>query len=652
MCGITGIFDRRGLDPTAASATVREMACALHHRGPDDSGEWLDPAAGVALGFRRLAILDLSPTGKQPMTSMSGRYVMIFNGEVYNYRELRRTLEGSAAEFRGQSDTEVILASFERWGVLGALPRFVGMFAIAVWDRDTRTLHLVRDRLGIKPLFYNLEGGRVTFASELKALFRDPAWRPELDVSALASYLRFLYVPAPRTIFQNTYKLPPGHVLSIPRERSEIRRPEAYWSLSDVAREGLSGRTPGLADEEAVEALEALLADAVRLRLRSDVPLGALLSGGLDSSTVAAVMQEQASDAVHTYTIGFGGGPHDESHHAAAVARHLGTRHTELQVTGREALDVIPRLASMYDEPLADPSQIPTFLVSRLARGQVTVALSGDGGDELFGGYNRYVSGAGLIPRLSKIPWPLRSSLGRSVGLLGADQWDRLYRGAARVGLASGSGRLMGEKIAKVGQLMRERSESRMYRSLLSSWASPTRLLRVPQAESSDPFVDLLDSGDPAALLDRMMLVDQAYYLPDDLLAKVDRASMAVSLEVRVPILDHRIVEFSWRLGLRQKIRDGVTKWILRELLYRRVPRELVDRPKVGFSVPVAEWLRGPLKPWAEELLDPVATEREGLFDAHRIRSAWTGFQRGRSELALGLWAVLVFKAWKAETLG
>ncbi|HST07391.1 MAG TPA: asparagine synthase (glutamine-hydrolyzing), partial [Gemmatimonadaceae bacterium] len=600
MCGLSGFFARRNWSSDELKNVAMRMTQAIAHRGPDDSGIWVDPSAGVALGFRRLAIVDLSALGHQPMPSPSGRFTLVFNGEIFNHRALRKELEASGWSFRGHSDTEVILAAFECWGIERSVRLMIGMFAMAVWDSARNELSLVRDRLGIKPMFIYQHDGIVSFGSELKALVEGPAFDRSLDVAALTAYLRYLYVPAPRTIFQHASKLLPGTILTICDPTVPLPSPVPFWSAEETARSGAANQFRG-SDEEAVADLEGLLTDAVRLRMQADVPLGALLSGGIDSSTVVALMQASASRPVKTFTIGFDEKQFNEASHARAVARHLGTDHTELLLSGEDALAVIPRLAEMYDEPLADPSQIPTFLVCQLARKDVTVTLTGDGGDELFGGYNRYIGGEQLIAGLQGWPRTVRRISASGVASLSSRTWDKMGGVLRPVFPAVARTRLIGEKMHKIGDLLRADSTSEMYRSLLSAWQEPESLVEGASAGLASD--DTLHSNGSLGLMERMMLADQASYLPDDLLAKLDRASMAVSLEARVPILDHRVVEMSWRLPRRLKVRDGKGKWILRQILYKHVPQSLVDREKMGFSVPLAQWLAGPLRNWAGDLL-------------------------------------------------
>ena len=642
MCGLAGLFRAEPGNPQAAAATVGAMAGTLGHRGPDDQGIWVDPTGRTALGFRRLAIVDLSELGHQPMASVSGRYTMVFNGEVFNHRSLRQELEAGGARFRGHSDTETILAAFEAWGIRAAVRRFVGMFAIAVWDGRRAELTLLRDRLGIKPMFVYAERGLVSFGSELKALHQGPSFDTTLDPAAVLAYLRYLYIPAPATIFLRARKLEPGHMLTVRDPAAPLPASEVFWSLAEVAAAGESQRLTG--DEAEVQAqFDALLVDSVRLRMEADVPLGALLSGGVDSSTVVAIMQELSPRPVRTFTIGFDRAEHDEAGYARTIAAHLGTDHTELNLSGHAALDVVPKLAEMYDEPLANPSQIPTYLVCQLARQHVTVALTGDGADELFAGYNRYVHGERMIKRAARLPVPVRQFLSRGLAVVGPEGWDRVEQVAGRLVPACGRTRLAGNKAHKLSRLMASGSEFEQYRSLMSMWDEPGHLLRGP-VEEVDRTRGVLESRAP--LLERMMLADQMTYLPDDLLAKVDRASMAVGLEARVPLLDHRLVEFSWRLPREYKIRDGRGKWILRQSAYRRVPRALLEREKVGFTVPIRAWLRGPLRPWAEAMLTREGLEATGLLDPTAVRMAWERFQRGQGDDGLGLWALCQLQAW------
>jgi asparagine synthase (glutamine-hydrolysing) len=653
MCGFAGLLSTAGFTRAELADHAQRMMAPIEHRGPDEGGTWIDEQAGVAFGFRRLAILDVSPNGHQPMRSASGRFVIMFNGEVYNFAELGRELKGRGYRFQGHSDTEVILAAFEQWGIRQAVQRFAGMFAIAVWDTELRELTLVRDRLGKKPLYVYREPGLITFGSELKALFAGPSFDRAIDRGALASYLRYLCVPAPKTIFQRAVKLRAAHMLTLVNPELPLPASKPYWSLEQAARDGLANPLTG-GEADATDALDHLLADAVKCRLRSDVPLGALLSGGIDSSTVVALMQEASARPVKTYTIGFVEEAFDEARHAARVAAHLGTDHTELRLTPEDTHALVPRLADIFDEPFADPSQLPTLLVSQLARRQVTVALCGDGGDELFGGYNRYVYGSHLLERVNRIPRAVRQPVGAGLASVSAPAWDRLHSFTAAM-LPGVPHEHFGERVHKVGHLLNAGSMGDMYRSLLSAWQQPDDLLAGEMLADGPGGDDMngriLNATRPAQLLDRMMLADQLTYLPDDLLAKVDRASMAVSLEVRAPLLDHRVVELSWRLPRSMKVRGAVGKWILRQVLARRVPNELIDRPKMGFSVPIDRWLRGPLRGWAESLLFCDGHNRSEWLDMTTVTRAWKDLHDGRPRAGTAVWAAVMLQAWRTRWL-
>jgi asparagine synthase (glutamine-hydrolysing) len=641
MCGIAGAL---GGGPGRADAAVA-MAGALVHRGPDAGGHWCDDDAGVALAHRRLSILDLSEAGAQPMTSASGRYVVTYNGEVYNYQRLAAELTPRGHRLRGHSDTEVILAAIEEWGVEEAARRFVGIFAFGVWDRAERTLSLVRDHLGVKPLYYGWVGDTLVFGSELKALARYPGFRGDIDRDAVTLLLRFNCIPAPHSIYRGVRKLLPGHVLRVPAGSTPGEAaPKAFWSARDVVQAG--GDAPlQLDDAEAVERLDALLRDAVKMQMASDVPLGAFLSGGVDSSLVVALMQQQSSRPVRTFTIGFEEARYDEATYAREVAAHLGTDHTEWYVSADDAIATLRELPTHYDEPFADSSQIPTLLVSRLAKQHVTVSLSGDGGDELFAGYNRHVLGERLWRRLRPIPRPMRQLAARAITAVRPDVWERSIAATGLLRSRQISSKRIGANLHKLAEVLGVADADGVYTQLVSHWKDPERVV----IGGSEPPSLIRDEGAWArtrSFTERMMYLDLVTYLPDDILVKVDRASMAVGLEARVPLLDPRVVEFAWQLPLHQKLRDGRGKWALREVLYRYVPRAMIDRPKWGFGVPIDEWLRGPLRDWAEALLDPRRLRDDGFFDVARVRALFDAHQSRRADWQYHLWDVLMFQAW------
>jgi asparagine synthase (glutamine-hydrolysing) len=639
MCGVAGFFQFGGGNEAAMIANARAMTDAVAYRGPDDFGIWVDAASGIALGHRRLSIVDLSPAGHQPMTSSDGRFVISYNGEIYNWAAIRRELEeaGHEISWRGHSDTEVLLEACVRWGIDDAIRRLAGMFTIALWDRQTRSLTLVRDRLGIKPLYWAMFGSSLVFGSELKALRRYPLWRGAIDRNALTSYLRFGYVPAPHSIHQGVHKLLPGQKLTC--EDGGEPRLSTYWSVEDVAREGMRHRID-VSPAGATDRLETLLRETIGSHMMADVPLGAFLSGGVDSSTVVALMQAQSARPVRTFSIGFKADGYDEAQHAAAVARHLGTDHTEFYLEPHHARDVIPRLPEMFDEPFADSSEIPTFLVSQLTRKHVTVALSGDGGDELFAGYNRYIVADRLWKRLAYLPQPLRRGVAGAIHLASPQAWDRLLAHLPR--------RLTrpqaGDKLYKLARIA-SASPAQLYPLLVSLWDNSPDLV-IGGAELPDLVADSSAENIAPDLAERMQYLDQRTYLPDDILTKVDRASMAVGLEARVPLLDHRVVEFAWSLPRDLKLRGGSTKWLLRQVLYRHVPTSLIERPKMGFGAPVESWLRGPLREWAETLLGEQRLNREGYLNAAPIRRRLTEHMSGARNWQHSLWAALMFQSW------
>ncbi len=671
------------------------MVLAIQHRGPDDSGSWADLSAGVALGFCRLSIIDLSSAGHQPMHSVSGRFVMTFNGEIYNHIELRDLLSraqiGVPLDYwSGHSDTETLLACFEAWGLVETLKKTVGMFAIALWDTQTHTLHLARDRFGEKPLYYgwvttaSTEKKAFVFGSELKALRAYPGFANSVSREALALYMRFMYVPAPHSIYQNIFKLEPGCMLSINVSTNNynlfshvddspllptvpctpLRPPslqggmymQRWWSLASVVEAGVKNQINS--EEIAIETLEQRLKEAVRVQSLADVPLGAFLSGGVDSSAIVALMQAQTSNPVKTFTVGFEEAGFDESPHARAVAEYLGTEHNELYISVKQAQAVIADLPAMYDEPFADSSQIPTYLVCKASRQQVTVALSGDAGDELFGGYNRYFWGPRIWGRLAWMPYAARQVLGAAIRAVPIEGWNALSRpvnaflpdskNLARAGINA-------YKLAS--RLSGVRDMDDLYKKLVSEWQDPAQVVKGSGGGIGDGTGAVL--SEPASMLSdpwpaagveqhqlRMMYRDSMTYLPDDILCKVDRAAMAASLETRVPFLDHRVAELAWRLPLDMKIRNGHGKWALRQVLYKYVPKELIDRPKAGFAIPVGQWLRGPLRDWAEALLDEKRLEVEGYFYPKPIRDKWLQHLTGRYDHTPSLWAVLMFQNW------
>lgn len=618
------------------------MVAAIRYRGPDDTDVWCDAAAGLALGHARLSVLDLSPAGHQPMHSVSGRYVLVLNGEIYNHLQLREELRGIS--WLGHSDTETLLAAVETWGIEKTLRGLIGMFAFALWDRVERRVILARDRMGEKPLYYGWCEGVFLFGSELKALAAYPGWRGEIDRGALACYMRYAYVPLPHSIYAGIRKLIPGTymVLSETDRAGFLPEPHTYWSALDAPRQP---ELSDVSDDLAVDELEALLRRAISGQMMADVPLGAFLSGGVDSSTIVALMQVQSPRPIKTFSIGFSEAEYDEAGHAKAVAAHLGTKHTELYVSAADALAVIPRLPSIYDEPFGDSSGIPTHLVAQLARQHVTVALSGDGGDELFGGYNRYFWGRSIWQRFGPLPVGLRRLIGRTLTALSPERWDELG-GFLRTWLPRDLQMATpGDKIHKLAGIIDADNPAELYRRLVSQHRDPGSLV-IGTTESpiwADEQVRGLDRQDVS---ERMMFHDLVGYLTDDILTKVDRAAMAVSLETRVPMLDHRVVEFAWRLPLRMKIRNGQGKWIVRQVLDRYVPKQLIERPKMGFGVPLDTWLRGPLRAWAEALLDESRLRREGYFHPAPIREKWAEHLSGRRSWQYWLWNVLMFQAW------
>jgi asparagine synthase (glutamine-hydrolysing) len=629
------------------------MTDSIRHRGPDDEGHFVDAKVGLAIGSRRLAVIDLSPEGHQPMVSACGRWVLAFNGEIYNYEAVRRELHasGRAPHWRGHSDTEVLLAAIAAWGVHRALERLNGMFAFAAWDRAERTLYLARDRVGEKPLYFGWIGSTFMFASELKAMRVHPRWQGTLDRGALVLFFRYSHIPAPYSIWEGVSKLQPGTLLVLPWGDGAPGRPhsvETYWSARETALAASRNQLTG-SDDDAADALHDLLADAVRLRMYADVPLGAFLSGGIDSTTIVALMQAQSARPVHTFSIGFHEAGFDQAQQARLVADHLATCHTELYVSPADAMAVIPRLPTLYDEPFADSSQIPTLLISELARRHVTVALSGDGGDELFGGYRRHVYGHRLWRQLSAIPLPVRSLAAKGLRRVGgAASLDTLLGGMAMVARVPRASDNVSTGASTMAAYLSAQNRFALYHQFQSNWQDPAAFV-LGAAEPPVAIASPELRAGFANFTDEMMFLDLVSYLPDDILVKVDRASMGVSLEARVPYLDHRVVELAWRIPLGMKVRDGVGKWLLRHVVSRYVPKDLVERRKMGFVVPIGSWLRGPLRDWAEDLLSERRLQQDGYLNAMLVRSAWLNYVGGRGNLGkLGwlLWGFCMFQAW------
>jgi asparagine synthase (glutamine-hydrolysing) len=644
MCGIAGLLDPgwSGTDEELARL-ARAMAGPLAHRGPDDEGTWCDAGAGIGFGHRRLAVIDLSEAGHQPMVSADGRWVASYNGECYNAAELRADLPDRGRGLRGHCDTEVVVEAVAAWGLRPTLERLDAMFALALWDRRDRVLHLIRDRLGEKPLYYSVHGGLVLFGSELRALLAYPRFSREIDRRALAFLLRLNYIPAPLTIFTGARKLAAGSLVSLRPGRSGWPEPEVWWDFPDAARTAMAARPSDGDDAAALDQLEAVLAGSVSRRLAADVPIGTFLSGGIDSTLVTALAQKGSGGSVRTFTVGFAGQGRDEADHAEAVARHLGTAHARIDLTADDALDLVPHLGRYYDEPFADPSQLPTLLMCREARRHVTVALSGDGGDEAFGGYRRYTAGAVLSRRMRPLPRGVRRAGAGALRAVPGALWDGIERGAQRL-RPHGIGADLGTRAHKLARLLSAQSSRDAYMSLVSAWDDAEAVvLDAPDAHWAGP-PSL--PGLAATTAEEMMAWDTLSTLPDEMLVKVDRASMAFSLEVRPPLVDHKVVEAAWALPPSLRIRGGVGKRALRLLVERHVPRHLVDRPKTGFDPPLGVWLRGPLRDWAEDLLAPSRLAAQGFVDPVAVRACWDAHQEGRPGLEYPLWAVLVFEAW------
>lgn len=648
MCGFAGFIDfSRQTSADGLRGSALRMVRSLRHRGPDDEGLWVDAAQGIALGHRRLSILDLSQAGHQPMMSQRGRFVIAYNGEIYNFRELIDCLRHDTKfEFslRGHSDTEVMLACFECWGIEASLARINGMFAFALWDRQERALYLCRDRMGEKPLYYGWVCNTFLFGSELKALHSYPTFDAEINREALALYLRYSCVPSPHSIFRGVHKLPPGSSLRLDSNSHRDIKPIPYWSLRTVAENGTDGSLQ-CSESEMLEGLEDLLKEAVKIRMIADVPLGAFLSGGIDSSTITALMQAQTACPVQTFSIGLHDRDFNEAHQAAKVARHLGTDHTELYVTSSDALSVIPLMPTVYDEPFADSSQIPTFLLSRLARRYVTVALSGDAGDELFGGYNRHVWIERIWRAIAWLPSEARRIAAMAITRIGPQDWDSVLRILNPVLPSQVRQRCPGNKLHKLAGVLTCADPEAMYSYVVSHWNNPGSVA-IGTEELSSLLPTEGDSAKLPTIIHQMLLLDALTYLPDDILVKLDRASMAVGLEARVPFLDHHVVEYAWKIPVRAKIRAKKGKWALRQILRRYVPAQLTDRPKSGFGIPLGDWLRGPLREWAESLLDEKRLKNEGFFEPGPVREKWAEHLSGKAPWEHHLWDVLMFQAW------
>lgn len=652
MCGITGILSRRPLRREEMLALVVPMRDSLRHRGPNDSGEWIDETAGLAFGHTRLSVLDLSEHGHQPMVSDRGRYVLNYNGEIYNFAALRRELELCGYRFAGTSDTEVLANAIEAWGVPETLSRCNGMFAMAVWDRELRTLSLARDRFGEKPLYYGWTGSSFLFGSELKALRRHPGFAGEIDRGSMALFLRRNCVPAPYSIYRGVLKLPPGSLVTIRGTTSPGHLPEPvpYWSLLDVAERGAREPLGGPA-ESVLDELDVVLREAVSMRMHADVPLGAFLSGGIDSSLVVALMQDQHNAKVRTFTIAFEDAAYSEAPDAARVASHLGSDHLEMKVTHQDALEVVPSMPEVFDEPFSDSSQVPSLLLSKLTREHVTVALSGDGGDELFGGYNRYVWAAGFWGKAQHVPQAARRVAGEVLGSVPPRVWDAAFDKAGRLLPERLRVRMPGLKVQKAASVLPSSDLRDAYRRLTSHFDHPDQV--VIGASEPETIIDKPGSwpasGDEIL---QMMYLDAIAYLPDDILTKVDRSSMSVSLEARAPYLDPNVAELAWKLPLNLRVHDDKGKWALRRLLHRYVPPELVERPKMGFGPPIGSWLRGPLRGWAEELLDERRIRGEGFLDPAPIRRLWSEHVSGRRDRQYELWDVLMLQVWLEKSSG
>ena len=635
MCGIAGYIGQI----SNPSDCLSQMAQAINHRGPDNRGIWSDERASIGLAHARLSILDLSSAGHQPMHSTSNNYVMVFNGEIYNHKDLRLELESiSNRNWLGHSDTETLLSAIEEWGLEETLNKAKGMFALALWDKNSKHLSLARDRIGEKPLYYGWVNEQFVFASELKSIKKFPEFNNSIDRSSLALFLRFNSIPAPHSIYEGIHKLEPGHILELHPDSKKLNK-YSFWSVEDIYEKGFMTQFSGT-PSDAVNKLESVLSNAVSSQMLSDVPLGAFLSGGVDSSSIVALMQSQSNTKINTFSIGFNAKEYDEAVYAGTIAKHLGTNHFEKYVTDRDALNVIPSLPEIYDEPFADSSQIPTYLVSQFAKQKVTVALSGDAGDELFGGYNRYVFNEKIFKRITKAPILIRKLMSKTIFSMTEENWNRLLGRVMSKRYAN-----IGHKLYKAANVFSSKSTRDLHFKLVSQIHNPTDWL-INSKEYKTIFNDVTERFVELNTTEQMMAYDLMTYLPTDILTKVDRAAMSVSLETRVPFLDPDVIEFSASLPIKFKINNGVTKWALREVLYKYVPKDLIERPKMGFGVPLAEWLRGPLKDWAESLLDEKRLHQEGFFNVEFVRSKWLEHLSGKQNWHHQLWNVLMFQAW------
>lgn len=647
MCGIAGTLGG-SLSPNDFGKILEQAGNTIAHRGPDDMGIWFDKETAIGFVHRRLSIIDLSPAGHQPMLSVTGRFVIIFNGEIYNHLDLRNELEksGNAPRWRGHSDTESLLAAFECWGIEATLKKTVGMFAIALWDKKERKLFLMRDRMGEKPMYYGYFDDRLLFGSELKALRQLPGFKSEINRDVLSLLFRHNYIPAPYSIYTNVFKLMPGSFIEFSSETLRLRQrpePKIYWSATEIALDAVKNPIKFSSDNEAINALESKLIQSISGQMMSDVPLGAFLSGGIDSSTIVALMQRQSSSAIKTFSIGFKEEDYDEAVFAREVAKHLGTSHTELYVSPDDAMNVIPKLPTIFDEPFSDSSQIPTFLVSELVKKHVTVSLSGDGGDELFCGYSRYLQYPKLWEKISVMPLFLRKIIGNIISSVSPENWNNLYDSISSLLPDKYQLLSLGNKLHKGASYLSCKDPAHFYRARMMHWEPKGLVLNA-----SEPSTELSTfvSNELLSLKELMMLLDTIGYLPGDILTKVDRSAMAVSLETRVPLIDHRVYEFAWQLPMHYKVRNGISKWLLRQVLYKHVPQKLIDRPKMGFGVPIDSWLRGPLRDWSESLLDEARLKREGFLNPVPIRQKWLEHSTGKGNWQYHLWDILMFQAW------